>query len=1745
MQFIGRSGNKVLFSIEDKAVLIDETKKIVLAVDQAEPLIASFTPEGDQTNPESVPYELAVSAATDLDIKVFSNNDRLYTIPKSVQAEAKRGLEWRKEENRGGTSVGLNTARTLARGGQIGIRKIRHIAKYFPRHEVDKKGKGYKPGVAEYPSNGRIAWALWGGDAAKSWATAIVNRENRKAQANSITASYNFVMSEYENPEQAQLSSFIEALSLPETLAPQFFVRIRLDGTGIDRLYKMNVDGSVYVWDDAMWEDLGNINNDFETYDRSLDEPYDTCPKMHIPVDVDTAIAVSGLIDADPEKTISVEKINPEESKLFLDEMHGVDWDLIDDISYDYTDEYPKYAEWMDFSENTVTAAGEGGLDSTKPAAPTNQDGNYTPEERSKKASSQVRDKSGKFAQAGGKVVVGGNPEYTGTIQSINPTNQTVKVKFPNGNSVDVPANTTESADTFKPIPMKSERTPRNLTQGILGEPRVPIDRPFATMPDRLPQIGNDKVKIIGEDYSAWTQNLRASNLTTPPTNAPAPTPSAKPPVNPYVQKVESAAFQKTAAELATYKSKNAYNDPLLRDFLEKTVTRPDGSTYSPNARFFMPSLKDPNMIEKYGKKPDAKSWDESKDPSWLNKKPNAPWAPPVRSSGFVAAGAVELTPATSDVPPIYMAIVSPDDPQAVMDLVSLIPASSESNEPMTYIRKPGMWERDEAILTDIKSPTPPPMVVLDDNMLTAVMSQIDSATTASGYTFEESVLALMAAGGVDKNRGNAEELRRYWLYGRGAAKIRWNTPGDWTRCVRQLSKYMGPRSKGYCALRHKEATGLWTGDKEHRQKFGKKGMKADAFSTDFIIPSNAVIAQSIIKAQLADARARVYGITADGSEETSNGAAFSIPLVIPEGIESGDGRKFEGGSITMRELPLPLLWQIKTGEGHSGSVVIGKIIEMERVDGGIGNARGFFDTGEYGKEAERLVRGGFIRGVSADMDMFEAKEEQASESDSDSKVGGGKMNITKARVMAVTLVPKPAFQECKIVLDDQVADQEEKQVIQDGVYVDGVNPLDASALVACGIVAGAIPVTPPKQWFDNPKLNKPTGLTVTDDGQVFGHIAAWNVDHIGMAFGTKPPRSKSKYAYFHTGVVRTEEGADMPVGQLTLAGGHASLEASASEAVRHYDDTASAVADVHAGEDAYGIWVAGALRPGTTPEQIRALRASAPSGDWRPIKGSLELVAVCQVNVPGFPIARARVASGQVMALVAAGASVLAQLKHDPLRELNNRVEKLEAPLVAAAEDAKSRMTAMTAAIKAEELASKVRKMRDEDTEYLLQEFSIEGELAVVTRRVREKLAQEGKALKDGSFPLRNVGDLKNAVHAYGRSKPGKRGLVRRHIMKMARKLERDDLIPENWLEAGRTASAGAAEIIESQTAAGGLDRNRGNAERLRRYWTRGEGAAKIRWGAPGDWKRCVKYLSKYLGPRSKGYCQLRHKEALGFYTATHAKMHKQRKSFAEIDELLGTFITQVTEEDMAKDVNEIASEPDNLHDGNWEPEEEIIILLVDGNDLDEASYSEFSAFDFAEADLEGLSPEELDLLKKADKSEQNDRAKYVPGKTQPRDASGKFRQVLARLKTDLGVSGAQGVIQKIEEAENLDDAGNYAGAAKAAGDLISIIDRLDTKALNPESLENVRNSAGELGKVIANLPFAFGADAEKIRFSDIPPALKSLMEDMIKRVEDKIGKEDAAIATKDLKSFMSGGDYYNQSEISSQMSKLLRLLT
>ena len=1630
LTYRGRNGSRILFLKDTLGVVVDESLNSVEEINNADVLVASARwLKLKNKTPEPIVEELANAALTELDITIVAAADRMYTIPKSVQAEAKRALEWRKEEKRGGTPVGMNTARTLAKGGQVGIQKLRHIAKYFPRHEVDKKGKGYKPGQDGYPSNGRIAWALWGGDAAQRWSSAIVERENKKRSSASLTAA---MYDEYYGQERVDYSSF----SGKETMA-EFYIRINLGSGAIDRLYKVEEDGSCRVWDDGYWEDLGNVEHDFITYDKSLDDPYDQAKKVHIPVDRETAVSISAMFDNEPFQSVFLREVNFEETEIFESAVTEIDWKFLDQLSADTAEELEEEDEEFD---DGLMASGvaEFADEDTSP-------GVYTEEERSENASSQVRDKLGRFAQTGSRVVIGGDYNNQGEITALNPDAGTVTVQLDNGSSVEVPGNTTQEISSFEPI---SQVPPSTLDfSGILGEPRTPIDQAGATLPGRLPALNRDSISSVVSDWGTWVSDQRLA-AEYEPTPAPAFVPKAVPDINTAMGRYYQGAFNPDGTAKSSWNpaiAANVANEPLLRDWLDKQF---GGASGSYQGGWYKPTV--PVEAKKSREEVYSKENQEAMD-----KKYN------VMASGLVAAGeAKELTPETSDVAPMYMAIVADDDPQAVMELISLVPANTKSVTPTAFKRREGKWIKDEKILADLNSPTPPPVVVLDNENLSAVVEQIDGvkAVAASVVALTDNSLlrAIMAAGGADRNRGNAENLRRYWTVGKGGLKIRWGTPGDWTRCNRYLKKYMGPRAKGYCALRHKEMNGVWPGDKRNvgkKKKALRSSGEAQVAVTEVssLKDSQTIIEEFTLRARAESARSRLVG--REGPKPTQHGAQFVIPLVIPEEAETGDGRIFEKDSISMRDLPLPLLWQIKTGQGHDGSVVVGQIVHMERIAGGIGNAYGYFDNGSFGMEAERLVRHGFIRGVSADMDKFEADEPeviQLTDDDTGETIEkeSGKINITSARIMAVTIVPKPAFQECYIQVADESSDVEEETMQPDGIYVDGVNPLDASALVACGMVAGAIPVVPPKDWFENPRLDKPTPLTIADDGKVFGHIAAWHVDHIGMTAGTRPPRSRSNYAYFHTGVIKTEDGSDVPIGQLTLAGGHAGLEADASAAVKHYDDTASAFADVHAGEDAFGIWVAGSLRPGTTPEQIRAARASAPSGDWRPIKGRLELVAVCQVNVPGFPIARARVASGQVMALVAAGASTLAQMKHDPLAELNAKVSELEvAQYSPKAEDVKSRFSSLRQEVLSErtaELSAKVKQVKDTieqgDWAYMIEMLDGENETSVVSRRVRERLAKEGKALPDGSYPIRNANDLKNAIQAYGRSKPGSRAAVRKHIMRRAKALKKQDLIPAKW----STAYSVDGEELTLRD-------------------------------------RALAAAATLSGPTVEDL-RLRAKMAAEFVNSEALFSEEGLTAAGEEDE-----------------------------------------------------------------DLKDLKPEEIKALKdeaRRQRGKDDERAKYTP-ETQPRDTSGKFRKVLARLKSDLGKSGLQDVVEKVEEAENLDSAGNYDQAVESAQELISIIDRLDAKALNPEALENVRTSAGQLGEVIANLPFAFGADAEKIRFSDVPPALRDLMEDMVDRVVEKIGKEDADIATEELRTFMSGGDYYSQSEISSEMSKLLRLLT
>jgi hypothetical protein len=245
----------------------------------------------------------------------------------------------------------------------------------------------------------------------------------------------------------------------------------------------------------------------------------------------------------------------------------------------------------------------------------------------------------------------------------------------------------------------------------------------------------------------------------------------------------------------------------------------------------------------------------------------------------------------------------------------------------------------------------------------------------------------------------------------------------------------------------------------------------------------------------------------------------------------------------------------------------------------------------------------------------------------------------------------------------------------------------DAKPAPAANLVASAAVKKLPVEAFTNPMLKQVTPFTVTDDGRVFGHIATWDVCHIGFENECKTaPHSLTDYAWFHTGEVETDAGP-VGVGQITMGTGHAGDNDTIKAAVGHYDNTGFAVADVCAYEDDFGIAVAGMLRDDLTPDDIRALKAAAISGDWRRVivggqGGNLELVAALAVNVPGFPIPRASLtaSAGHVTAVKAlsiphTGAGILDDDFRAKMAAYNE-----EQALLASAQKARSKVLTLAA---------------------------------------------------------------------------------------------------------------------------------------------------------------------------------------------------------------------------------------------------------------------------------------------------------------------------------------------------------------------------------------------------------------------------------------------------------------------------------
>ena len=158
----------------------DELSKLDIA--QLRSWFANNDPNNDPNN-HIMAYEYDCLGGEDMQAALFPGPapdqesvmkalDDIDLVPtEQMQREAQKGLDLRKEFKRGGTAVGVARARDIANAKNLSPETVARMSSFFSRHEKSvKEGKGFEHGSEGYPSAGKIAWLLWGGEGGMDWA---------------------------------------------------------------------------------------------------------------------------------------------------------------------------------------------------------------------------------------------------------------------------------------------------------------------------------------------------------------------------------------------------------------------------------------------------------------------------------------------------------------------------------------------------------------------------------------------------------------------------------------------------------------------------------------------------------------------------------------------------------------------------------------------------------------------------------------------------------------------------------------------------------------------------------------------------------------------------------------------------------------------------------------------------------------------------------------------------------------------------------------------------------------------------------------------------------------------------------------------------------------------------------------------------------------------------------------------------------------------------------------------------------------------------------------------------------------------------------------------------------------------------------------------------------------------------------------------------------------------------------------
>lgn len=361
------------------------------------------------------------------------------------------------------------------------------------------------------------------------------------------------------------------------------------------------------------------------------------------------------------------------------------------------------------------------------------------------------------------------------------------------------------------------------------------------------------------------------------------------------------------------------------------------------------------------------------------------------------------------------------------------------------------------------------------------------------------------------------------------------------------------------------------------------------------------------------------YGSFDENAKPGSPPPGMYVPFVFDSLLKldtrTRDGRLVVGDGFEPFELPVTIQAKLSDGVGHDGAFPAGRLDELVMEDDGNVSGRGWALNNVDGRKVAFLVKTEALRGNSVDLSVRQEDVEiEVHEEDGKWSMHA---DFHNARMQATTILPKPAFQSEGSVVH-----------IPDEWEVEGVEASEAVTAAAEApplAVAFNVVKDRPKakaENFTDPKLTGPTPHFIDEGGRAFGHLATWDAEHLGLD-GVVPPRG-SDYRFFANKHILTDDGY-VPVGVLVSGGNHADRKLGWREAIDVYANTCAAWAQVAVGEDEFGIWYSGQVRSSLTADEINDHRASVPSGDWRRIGTSLELVAALAVNTGGFPVPRAQ----------------------------------------------------------------------------------------------------------------------------------------------------------------------------------------------------------------------------------------------------------------------------------------------------------------------------------------------------------------------------------------------------------------------------------------------------------------------------------------------------------------------------------------